>query len=703
MLALTWLPRAAALRANAMVARRAPRPARRAFVARKAAVAESTYGAQQIVVLEGLEAVRKRPGMYIGSTGSKGLHHLVWEIVDNSVDEVMAGHATRVVVTLTKQGGCVVRDDGRGIPCDAHVSGRSALETVLCVLHAGGKFGGEGTSGYRVSGGLHGVGLSVVNALSSKLEAEVRRNGVTHLMDFSKGKPTTELREEAAIAADGWESGTRIEFVPDTTIFTESTKFDYDTLAARLDELAYLNAGARLELRDERPKAPVNREFFHEGGIAEYADALCAGKAALHPSLGPKTVGRSVEGGTLFTGGRDGVEVECALRWCADQYTDSVVSFANGIRTSDGGSHVEGLKSAVTRVVNAGYKVSKSGSSKTPTASIPGDYIREGLTAVVLVRVPEPEFEGQTKTRLGSPAVRSIVADVVSEALQRHFEVHPRALQAVVDKALAAQSASSAAKAARDLVRRKTLLTSSVLPGKLADCQLGAADAEIFIVEGDSAAGSAKQGRDRATQAILPLRGKILNVEKCAADKIYKNTELQNLISALGLGLRGEEFDGNALRYHRIIIMTDADVDGAHIRSLILTFFYRYQRRLIHEGYVYIACPPLYKAALGPKGSDVYFWTDEELKAAMKAHAATRSAGARPPPVQRFKGLGEMMAEQLWSTTMDPATRRLQRVEVEDASAADRIITLLMGDSVLERKEFISDHAPSIRINELNL
>ena len=656
------------------------------------------YGAGQITVLEGLEAVRKRPGMYIGSTGPKGLHHLCFEILDNSIDEVMAGHATKVAVELRADGSCAVGDDGRGIPCDLHPqTGKSALETVLCVLHAGGKFGGA-ESGYRVSGGLHGVGLSVVNALSDQLDVEVTRDGSVASMAFSRGTPTGDMTKIAA--APGAATGTRVVFSPDGDIF-EKTVFDYDVLAARMDELAFLNAGVELSLTDFRePKkkkkkgdgGPRVDVFRHDGGISEYADFLTSEKTPLHAALGPSvTKGKHKKEAFVARGTKDGIEVECALRWSSDAYAEVTVSFANGIRTADGGTHVDGLRSVVARGVNSAAKRSPSG--KSDNAYVPGEYVREGLTAVLLVNVPEPEFEGQTKTRLGSPGVRQVVDSVVGAALQQLFEWHPQALKAIVDKALAAQKAAGAAKAARDLVRRKSLLATTVLPGKLADCSLrDAAQSEIFIVEGDSAAGSAKQGRDRESQAILPLRGKILNVEKCAPERIYLNAELQALISALGLGVRGEEFNRDNLRYHRIVIMTDADVDGAHIRALILTFFYRYQRSLIEDGHVFIACPPLYKVSRGRK--DTYCWSDDDLEEAL--------AGDGKATIQRFKGLGEMMPNQLWATTMDPTARKMQQVVVDDAAKADKVITLLMGDSVAERKEYIVTNSVALDAEDLD-
>eukprot|EP00629_Pelagomonadales_sp_RCC1024_P008261 CAMPEP_0119261002 /NCGR_PEP_ID=MMETSP1329-20130426/1193_1 /TAXON_ID=114041 /ORGANISM="Genus nov. species nov., Strain RCC1024" /LENGTH=711 /DNA_ID=CAMNT_0007260489 /DNA_START=417 /DNA_END=2552 /DNA_ORIENTATION=+ len=677
-----------------------------------------TYGAGQIAVLEGLEAVRKRPGMYIGSTDIKGLHHLCFEILDNAIDEAMAGYASKVHVELYKDGSCLILDNGRGIPCDEHPqTGRSALETVLCVLHAGGKFGGL-ESGYRVSGGLHGVGLSVVNALSDRLEVEVVRDGCIYRMSFAEGLPQGTLVSRRVPKLSN--SGTAVRFTPDSSVF-KVRSFDYAVLAARMDELAYLNAGLHLTLVDHRPKKVKRETFGHAGGISEYANFLVSGKAPLHEALGPVMVSAphiahkvdmpgsssSIQGGFLARGVVDGVEVECALRWSGDQYTDMLVSFANGIRTVDGGTHVDGLRSSLARSVNMAKRGLPGKSSTSGDDYIPGDHVREGLTAVLNVNIPNPEFEGQTKTRLSSSGVRQAVDTVIGEALLKLFEWHPAALKAIVEKALAAQKAASAAKAARDLVRRKSLLATTVLPGKLADCSSRHnAATEIFIVEGDSAAGSAKQGRDRETQAILPLRGKILNVEKCIVDRIYYNSELQALIAALGLGISNEPFSERNLRYDRVIIMTDADVDGAHIRALILTFFFRYQRGLIDGGHVFIACPPLYKVSIGKK--DTYCWSETDLTDALTQSASgqdmiqNKPVPKSKPIIQRFKGLGEMMPEQLWATTMDPQKRKMQRVDVRDAAKADEIISLLMGDSVADRKDYIVEKSGSLRMEDLD-
>lgn len=661
-------------------------PARFRAAATRAA---GVYGADQITVLEGLEAVRRRPGMYVGSTGTRGLHHLCFELLDNAVDEALAGHAQTVRVELRRDGSCSVTDDGRGIPCGQHAAtGASALETVLCVLHAGGKFGGHG-SGYGVSGGLHGVGLSVVNALSARLEVTVVRDGFEHRMAFARGAPASTLaRRPVPTRARG---GTAVRFKPDAAVLSTTT-FDVPVLAARMDELAYLNAGLCLELADLRNARPTKLKFVHVGGLPEYADALVARRTPLHEALGPmRATAAGGDGSSLVArGSRSGVLVEAALRWSADQRGDALVTFANGIRTGDGGSHLDGLRAAVARAVNTAARRGKGGDDY-----LAGEHVREGLAAVLRVDVADPEFEGQTKTRLGSPGVRAAVDVVVGDALLALFARRPSALRAIIDQADAARRAALAARAARDAVlRRRSLLATSVLPGKLADCaSRDAARTELFVVEGDSAAGSAKQGRDRETQAVLPLRGKILNVEKCAAERIAANTELQALVAALGLGASGSNLDAARLRYGRVVIMTDADVDGAHIRALLLTFFYRHQRDLVAGGHVHVACPPLYKVSRA--GVATYCWSDAELdtaRSAMRGHAT----------VQRFKGLGEMMPAQLWATTMDPTRRRLQRVGVDDAARADRVISLLMGDSVADRKEFIVAHAANLRTEDLD-
>lgn len=641
-------------------------------------------------MLQGLEPVRKRPGMYIGSTGSRGLHHLVYEVVDNAVDEALAGFCTRISVTLHKDGSVTVRDDGRGIPTGVHpVTRKSALETVMTVLHAGAKFGG---GGYSVSGGLHGVGVSVVNALSEWLEVSVWRNGFRHMMRFMRGKVDGELDVHED---DAFSSGTQVSFLPDREIFTTSVDFDADILSQRLDELAYLNAGLEIILQEERgadseetdnlSDSNTNKTIFrHDGGISEYVNTLSSGMSPLY----------SKQPHLTLRGEKNDLIVEAALRWNSESYTDKLIGFANNIRTIDGGTHLEGLRTSLTRTIN--QLARKSGKLRENVNNISGDFVREGLIAIVSVKVPNPEFEGQTKSRLGNPEVRGIVDSIISRGLIDFFEFHPNALSNIVDKAMTAMAAAEAARRAREVVRKKSVLESSTLPGKLADCSTRkTAESEIFIVEGESAGGSAKQARDREFQAILPLRGKILNIEKTDDAKIYQNSEAQALIAAIGLGVRGEEFDPNRLRYGRVIIMTDADVDGAHIRTLLLTFFFRYQRALIEQGYVYIACPPLYKVERLKK--HVYLYNDTELDEFVKSLPPNGKYN-----LQRFKGLGEMMPNQLWSTTMNPKQRILKRVEVEDALLADQVFTVLMGQGVAPRREFIESHAASLSLSDLD-
>ncbi|ASC70709.1 DNA gyrase subunit B [Halomicronema hongdechloris C2206] len=642
------------------------------------------YGAEQIQVLEGLEPVRKRPGMYIGSTGPRGLHHLVYEVVDNSVDEALAGYCDRIEISLNQDGSVTVIDDGRGIPTDIHPrTGKSALETVMTVLHAGGKFGG---GGYKVSGGLHGVGISVVNALSEWVEVTVWREDTVHRQRFERGLSVTELETEADPSE---RRGTSISFMPDKQIFTTGIEFDYSTLAGRLRELAYLNAGVEIVFSDYRlhlldSNDPRVSTFHYAGGIREYIAYINHDKQPLHDEI------------IFIEGERDGVQVEAALQWCADAYTDNLLGFANNIRTVDGGTHLEGLKAVLTRTMNTIAR--KRNKRKEGEANLGGENIREGLTGIISVKVPDPEFEGQTKTKLGNTEVRGIVDSLVNERLTEYLDFHPNVADAILEKAIQAFNAAEAARRARELVRRKSVLESSTLPGKLADCSSrDPAESEIFIVEGDSAGGSAKQGRDRRFQAILPLRGKILNIEKTDDTKIYKNTEIQALITALGLGIKGEDFDSSQLRYHRICLMTDADVDGAHIRTLLLTFFYRYQREMVDQGYVYIACPPLYKVERGR--SHWYCYSDRELDQLI-ANELPANANYS---VQRFKGLGEMMPTQLWDTTMNPETRTLKKVEIEDAAEADRIFTVLMGDRVAPRREFIETHGPKLKLEDLDI
>ena len=648
---------------------------------------EAAYGAEQIQVLEGLEPVRKRPGMYIGTTGPRGLHHLVYEVVDNSVDEALAGHCDRILVALNDDGSCLVTDNGRGIPTDIHPrTGRSALETVLTVLHAGGKFG---SGGYKVSGGLNGVGISVVNALSEWVEVTVHRHDQVHRQRFERGLPIGTLRSEPGEPGEQGRTGTTVCFKPDIEIFSGGIEFDYATLSARLRELAYLNGGVRIVFRDQRTAAlgengePHEEVYFYEGGIKEYVAYINAQKDPLHPNI------------IYVNAEKDGVQVEAALQWCVDAYSDSILGFANNIRTVDGGTHIEGLKTVLTRTLNAFAK--KRGKRKDADANLAGENIREGLTAVLSVKVPEPEFEGQTKTKLGNTEVRGIVDSLVGEALGEFLEFNPSVIDLILEKAIQAFNAAEAARRARELVRRKSVLESSTLPGKLADCSSrDPSESEIYIVEGDSAGGSAKQGRDRRFQAILPLRGKILNIEKTDDAKIYKNSEIQALITGLGLGIKGEEFDTKSLRYHRIVIMTDADVDGAHIRTLLLTFFYRYQKCLIEGGYIYIACPPLYKVERGK--NHTYCYNESDLRKTLDGFGEKANY-----TIQRFKGLGEMMPKQLWETTMDPTTRTMKRVEVEDALEADRIFTILMGDKVAPRREFIETHSAELDMAQLDI
>jgi DNA gyrase subunit B len=640
----------------------------------------SSYSADQIQVLEGLEPVRKRPGMYIGSTGPRGLHHLVYEVVDNSIDEALAGYCTHIEIDINADGSVTVTDDGRGIPTDTHpTTGKSALETVMTVLHAGGKFGG---GGYKVSGGLHGVGISVVNALSEWVEVTVWREQRVHTQRFERGTPVTQL---IANPYKEDRTGTSVTFKPDLQIFsTSGIEFDYTTLAGRLRELAYLNAAVRITFTDNRLTEPRVETYYYEGGIQEYVAYMNREKEPLHEEI------------IYVQGERNGVQIEVALQWCVDAYSDNLLGFANNIRTIDGGTHLEGLKTVLTRTMNAIAR--KRNKIKDNEANLGGENVREGLTGVISVKVPDPEFEGQTKTKLGNTEVRGIVDSLVGEVLTEYLEFRPGVADAILDKAIQAYKAAEAARRARDLVRRKSVLESSPLPGKLADCSSrDPAESEIFIVEGDSAGGSAKQGRDRQFQAILPLRGKILNIEKTDDAKIYKNAEIQALITALGLGIKGEEFDSSGLRYHRIVIMTDADVDGAHIRTLLLTFFYRYQRALVDQGYIYIACPPLYKVERGR--SHYYCYSDRELTNLVQ-HEFPANANYT---IQRFKGLGEMMPTQLWETTMNPATRTLKRIEIEDAAEADRVFTVLMGDRVAPRREFIETFGSRLNLTDLDI
>jgi DNA gyrase subunit B len=645
----------------------------------------TSYGADQIQVLEGLEAVRKRPGMYIGSTGPRGLHHLVYEVVDNSIDEALAGHCSTIDIDLNVDGSVSVTDNGRGIPTGIHSkTGKSALETVMTVLHAGGKFGG---GGYKVSGGLHGVGVSVVNALSEWVEVTVWREGNTHVQRYERGKPQGELK--ITKSDDPTQQGTRVCFLPDTEIFSTGIEFEYGILSGRLRELAYLNANIQITFRDLRlallnSDEPRVETYHYEGGIREYVEYMNRDKDALHEEI------------IYINAERNDVQVEAALQWSIDAFSDNILGFANNIRTIDGGTHLEGLKTVLTRTMNSVAR--KRNKLKDGTPNLGGENIREGLTAVLSVKVPDPEFEGQTKTKLGNTEVRGIVDSLVGEVLTEYLEFHPQVADTILEKAIQAFNAAEAARRARELVRRKSVLESSTLPGKLADCSTkDPTESEIFLVEGDSAGGSAKQGRDRRFQAILPLRGKILNIEKTDDAKIYKNNEIQSLITALGLGIKGEEFDVEQLRYHRVVIMTDADVDGAHIRTLLLTFFYRYQRDLVDRGHIYIACPPLYKVERGR--NHYYCYSDRELTSLVQ-NEFPENANYN---IQRFKGLGEMMPQQLWDTTMNPETRMMKRVEIEDAVEADRIFTVLMGDKVAPRREFIETEGPKLNLVDLDI
>ncbi|MFD2330678.1 DNA topoisomerase (ATP-hydrolyzing) subunit B [Cohnella sp. GCM10020058] len=628
---------------------------------------QNTYDESQIQVLEGLEAVRKRPGMYIGSTSGKGLHHLVWEVVDNSIDEALAGYCTRVDVIIHEDNSVTVIDNGRGIPVGENVKlKKSTLEVVMTVLHAGGKFGGEG---YKVSGGLHGVGISVVNALSEWVSVTVKRDGKIHQQEYRRGAPQYDLK----VIGETEDTGTQTRFKPDPEIFTETTVFEYDVLVGRIRELAFLNKGIQLTLTDERTS--MHDSFKYDGGIKEFVQYLNRTREALH------------EQPIYVEGTKDAIAVEIAMQY-NDGYTENIYSFANNINTHEGGTHESGFKSALTRIVNDYAR--KMGFVKENESNLTGDDCREGLTAIISVKIPEPQFEGQTKTKLGNSEARGIVESLFADKLLEFMGENPAVARKVVDKSLQASRAREAARKARELTRRKGALEVSSLPGKLADCSSkDASISELYIVEGDSAGGSAKQGRDRHFQAILPLRGKILNVEKARLDKILSNAEIRAIITALGTGI-GDDFDLAKARYHKIIIMTDADVDGAHIRTLLLTFFYRYMRNLIEEGFVYIAQPPLFKI----ERNKVVRYAQSEAE--RNQIIAEFGEGAKVN-VQRYKGLGEMNADQLWDTTMDPDSRTMLQVRIEDAIRADLIFDTLMGDSVEPRRDFIHQYARYVK------
>ena len=623
------------------------------------------YDAAQIQVLEGLEAVRKRPGMYIGSTGPKGLHHLVYEIVDNSIDEALAGYCKTINVTIQKDNSIVVEDDGRGMPVDKHPKmGIPAVEVIHTVLHAGGKFGG---GGYKVSGGLHGVGASVVNALSTHMEVEIKRNGNIYKQCYEKGKSVTKLE----IIGESKKTGSKTTFWPDPEIFTETTVFDYDTLEHRLREMAFLNKGIKIVFKDEREGKKKSETYHYEGGIKEFVKFINKNKDAIHNDV------------IYFEIIKETCEVEVAMQY-TDGYSELVLGYANNINTTDGGTHIVGFKSALTRVFNDYGKKNKI---LKENDTLSGDDVREGLTAIVSVKLAEPQFEGQTKAKLGNSEIRGFVETSTNENLTAFLEENPAQAKIILEKCIRAARAREAARKARDLTRRKGALESFSLPGKLADCsEKDPSLSEIFLVEGDSAGGSAKDGRDRKRQAILPLRGKILNVEKARLDKILNSEEIKNMITAFGCGI-GDDFNIEKLRYHKIIIMTDADVDGAHIRTLLLTFFYRYMKPLIEGGYVYAAQPPLFKVKKGKEEWYTYSDAEQERLLASIADKPGKT------DIQRYKGLGEMDAEQLWETTMDYNHRTLVQITLEDSAAADEIFTTLMGDKVPPRKKFIEENA----------
>lgn len=633
------------------------------------AVQAQDYGADQIQVLEGLEAVRKRPGMYIGSTSGKGLHHLVWEIVDNSIDEALAGFCTEIDVFIEKDNSITVVDNGRGIPVGIQEKmGRPAVEVIMTVLHAGGKFGG---GGYKVSGGLHGVGASVVNALSTYLEVYVHRDGQIHYQKYERGVPCEDLK----VIGETDHTGTTVHFQPDPEIFTETIEYEFDTLAARTRELAFLNKGLKISIEDKRVEEKKRNEYLYEGGIKSYVEHLNRTKEVLH------------EEPIFIEGEKDGITIEVSLQY-NEGYTENIYSFANNIHTYEGGTHESGFKTALTRIINDYAR--KNGLVKENDANLTGDDVREGLTAIISIKHPDPQFEGQTKTKLGNSEVRAATDTIFAEHLEKFLLENPSDARKIVEKGLMATRARLAAKKARELTRRKSALEVSSLPGKLADCSSkDPSISELYIVEGDSAGGSAKQGRDRHFQAILPLRGKILNVEKARLDRILSNNEVRAMITACGTGI-GDEFDISKARYHKIVIMTDADVDGAHIRTLLLTFFYRYMRKIIEAGYIYIAQPPLYKVQQGKRIE--YAYNDKELE-----RIFAELPSQPKPNIQRYKGLGEMNPEQLWETTMDPEKRTMLQVSLEDAIEADETFEMLMGDKVEPRRNFIEENAQYVK------
>lgn len=628
---------------------------------------QQSYDESQIQVLEGLEAVRKRPGMYIGSTSGRGLHHLVWEVVDNSIDEALAGFANKIDVIVHQDNSVTVVDNGRGIPVGEHPKlKKSTLEVVMTVLHAGGKFGG---GGYKVSGGLHGVGVSVVNALSEKVVVQVSRDGEIYQQEYRRGVPQYDVK----VVGMSDITGTRTTFHPDPEVFTETTVYDYNILLSRIRELAFLNKGINISITDER--TGDSDSFHYEGGIMEYVKFLNGNKEVLH------------EQPIYVEGARDMIQVEVALQY-NESYTENILSFANNIHTHEGGTHESGFKSALTRIINDYAR--KNNIIKDNSSNLTGDDVREGLTAIISVKIPEPQFEGQTKTKLGNSEVRGIVESLFAEKLQEFMEENPAVSRKVLEKSLQASRAREAARKARELTRRKSALEVSALPGKLADCSSkDASICELYIVEGDSAGGSAKQGRDRHFQAILPLRGKILNVEKARLDRILGNAEIRTIITALGTGI-GDEFDIEKARYHKVIIMTDADVDGAHIRTLLLTFFFRYMRKIIDAGYVYIAQPPLFKIE---RNKVIRYAGSEKERDEIIAEFGDNAKFN----IQRYKGLGEMNAAQLWETTMDPESRTMQQVSISDAIKADAIFDTLMGDDVEPRRDFIHEHAKYVK------